>query len=158
MTQRTRTRETNDDISELLNDIEGDGAEQETGSGESRRSRAKKRVGNLFSVRYFALATVLLTVSMFIGGVIPIVSTLAGVGAMFAVSFVLGALTSDSKIAETALGGAVAGGLVFLLKNIVAVSIGGLPVAAIGLVSGLLVAGLGAYLGGDLRDGLTREL
>jgi len=157
MTQRTRTREADDDISDLLSDIDGDG-EQRTEDGESRRSRAKKRVGNLFSVRYFGLATVVLTVAMFFGGVIPFIGSLAGLVAMFAVSFVLGALTSDSKIPETALAGAVAGGLTFALKHIVALTIGGFPIAAIGIVSGLLVAGLGAYFGDDLRDGLTREI
>jgi hypothetical protein len=157
MTQRTRTREADDDISDLLGDIDGDG-EQRTGGSESRRSRAKKRVGNLFSVRYFGLATVVLTVAMFFGGVIPFIGGLAGLVAIFAVSFLLGALTSDSKIVETALAGAVAGGLTFALKHIVALTVGGFPVAAIGIVSGLLVAALGAYFGGDLRDGLTRDL
>lgn len=156
MTQRTRTREADDDISDLLSDIDGD-SEQRTG-GESRRSRAKKRVGNLFSVRYFGLAAVVLTVAMFVGGVVPLIGSFTGLVAMFAASFLLGALTSDSKIAETALAGAVAGGLTFALKHLVALTVGGFTVAAIGIVSGLLVAALGAYFGGDLRDGLTRDI
>ncbi|MCO8242903.1 MULTISPECIES: hypothetical protein [unclassified Haladaptatus] len=157
MTQRTRTRETDTDVSDLLNDIDG-GEGTEATSSESYTTRAKKRAGNLFSVRYFGLATLLLGVAMFFGGVIPILGSVAGLVAVFAVSFVLGAVTSDSKIVETAVAGGIAGGVVFALKNIVALSVAGFPIFAIGLVAGLVAGGLGAYFGGDLRDGLTKDL
>ncbi len=164
MTQRTRTRETDTDVSELLNDIDGGEQTTKSGSSESYSSRVKKRTGELFSVRYFGLATLLLAASLFFGGAIPIIGaipligSLAGLVAMFAVSFVLGAVTSESKIAETAVAGGVAGGVVFALQHIVALALTGPIFFGLGVVTGLVVGGLGAYFGGDLRDGLTKDL
>ncbi|WP_458209692.1 hypothetical protein [Haladaptatus sp. NG-SE-30] len=155
MTQRTQTREASDDIADVLGDTES--AEQSNGSG-GFRSRAKRRAVGIFSPRFFLLSVVILTIATFFGGVVPFVGSLGGLVALFAASFVLGALTSDSRILETATGGAVASGLTLLLGNLALLAIGGKTAAVVGLGAGFLVAGLGAYLGGDLRDGLTRDL
>ncbi|WP_227374681.1 hypothetical protein [Haladaptatus halobius] len=155
MTQRTRTRETSDDLSDVLGDSE---KVQQAGGGESYRSRAKKRAVEFFSPRYFLLATVVLTIAMFVGGTVPFVDKFGGLVALFAASFVLGVVTGDSRILETATGGAVAAGLAFLLGNLALLAVDGTLFAAVGLGAGFLVAGLSAYFGGDLRDGLTRDL
>ncbi|WP_227353442.1 hypothetical protein [Haladaptatus salinisoli] len=155
MTQRTRTRETSDDLSDVLGDSE---TVEQAGGGESYRSRAKKRAVAFFSPRYFLLAAVVLTVAMFVGRTVLFVDGLTGLLALFAASFVLGAATGDSRILETATGGAVAAGISLLLGSLTLLAVGGTLVAAVGLGAAFLVAGLGAYFGGDLRDGLTRDL
>ncbi|WP_266078765.1 hypothetical protein [Haladaptatus caseinilyticus] len=154
MTQRTRTRETSDDLSDILGDESG----EQGGGSESFRSRTKQRAVNFFSPRYFLLAVVALTVSTFVGGFVPFVGTLGGLVGMFVAAFALGGLTSESRTLETATGGLVAAGLTLLLGNLTLLAAGGTTVAAVGLGAGFLVAGLGAYFGSDLRDGLTRDL
>ncbi|WP_435155360.1 hypothetical protein [Haladaptatus sp. DFWS20] len=154
MTQRTRTRETSDDLSDIL----GDESEEQAGESEGFRSRTKRRAVNFFSPRYFLLATVVLTISMFVGGFVPLVGTLGGLVGLFVAAFVLGGLTSKPRTLETATGGLVAAGLTLLLGNLTLLAVGGRTVAVAGLGAGFLVAGLGAYFGGDLRDGLTRDL
>ncbi|WP_433625365.1 hypothetical protein [Halomicrococcus sp. NG-SE-24] len=158
MPQRSRTRET-DDVEELL----GDGESTERSAGESSgrgfRARAKQRAVDVFSPRYFLVAAVVSSVAIFFGGtLVPLVGDVTGFVAVFLASFLLGAVTSDSRILETAAGGAVAGGLGFLLQNLAWMVVGGLPIAAVGVGAGLLAGGLGAYFGGDLRDGLTRDI
>ncbi len=155
MTQRTRTRETSDDLSDVLGDTESG---EQTGTSEGFRSRAKRRAGNFFSPRYFLLATVLLTVGTFVGGFVPFIQTIGGLVGMFVAAFVLGGLTSESRILETAVGGAIAAGLTLVLGNLTLIAAGGTTVAAVGLGAGFLVGVLGAYFGNDLRDGLTRDL
>ncbi|WP_458187470.1 hypothetical protein [Haladaptatus sp. NG-WS-4] len=155
MTQRTQTREASDDVSDVFGDAKSG---EQSAQRDGVRGRAKRRALGIFSPRYFLLATVLLTVAMFLGGVVPFVSKLTSIVALFVASFALGALTSGSRILETATGGMVAAGLTLLLGNLTLLAIGGTTAAAVGLGTGFLVAGLGAYFGGDLRDGLTREL
>ncbi|WP_049969599.1 hypothetical protein [Haladaptatus cibarius] len=156
MTQRTRTREADDDLSEILGDAESG---EQAGQGESFRSRTKRRAVNFFSPRYFLLAAVVLTIAMFVGGfVVPFVENIGGLLGLFVAAFALGGLTSESKTLETATGGLVAAGLTLLLGNLTLLAAGGTTVAAIGLGAGFLVAGLGAHFGDDLRDGLTRDL
>jgi hypothetical protein len=162
MPQRTQTRDTDDDFADLLGD-DSESAETSgaaAGSSESYRGRFKRRAAAFFAPRYFLLATVVLTVAMFVGSMFaPIGSTLGGLVAVFAASFLLGGLTSDSRILETAVGGAVASGLAFLVNSLViAISVGGLNVAAVGAGAGFVVAALGAYFGGDLRDGITQDV
>ncbi|MFB9805812.1 hypothetical protein ACFFQF_10945 [Haladaptatus pallidirubidus] len=124
MTQRTRTRETEDDLSDILGDSESG---EQAGQGESFRSRTKRKAVNFFSPRYFLLATVALTISMFVGGFIPFVETIGGLVGLFAAAFVLGGLTSESRTLETATGGLVAAGLTLLLGNLTLLAAGERP-------------------------------
>ena len=157
MPQRSRTRES-DDVADLLDDVEP----EESSSSESDagfRSRAKRRAVDVFSPRFFLLAAVVSTVAMLLGGAfVPLGGSLAGLVSVFLASFVLGAVTNDSRVLETAAGGALGAGVAFLVQNLVLVALGGVPWAVVGAGAGFLAGALGAYFGGDLRDGLTREI
>ncbi|WP_327051108.1 hypothetical protein [Halomicrococcus gelatinilyticus] len=156
MPQRSRTRES-DDVADLLDDVEPEESSSESDDG--FRARAKQRAVGVFSPRFFLVAAAVSTVAMLFGGAfVPLGGSLAGLVSVFLASFVLGAVTSDSRILETAAGGALGAGLAFLLQNLMLIAIGGVPWAVVGAGAGFLVGALGAYFGNDLRDGLTREI
>lgn len=125
--------------------------------------RLQHRAGNLFSPRVFLYAVVLLGGGMFAGNAfvpIPFLDSLAGLVGVFAGAFVLGLAVERSTLLESAAAGAVAAGLTVLLTNLTlsVVSGFGAPMAAFGAGTGLLAGALGAYFGGDLRDGLTTDI
>lgn len=116
----------------------------------------RSRVGGLLSVRTFLASLAVLAAGLVVGdATLPVVGGLVG---MLAAGVVVG--VAGGRIVETAVaGGAVAALSLLLYKPVLSLALGfGVPVAVVGGGSGLLVAGFGAYLGRDLRDGLTREL
>ncbi|UPV75097.1 hypothetical protein M0R89_03275 [Halorussus limi] len=163
MPQRSdqRTRDSfADDLSETLRD---DASEQEPQSSSSFVQRAKRRAGSIFSPRIFLVALALLGGGMFAGNAfipLPILDNLAGLLGVFAGAFVLGLAVERSTILESAAAGTVAAGLTALLGNLALTAFGdaGLPLAVFGAGTGLLAGTLGAYFGGDLRDGLTADI
>ena len=159
MPQRSdqRTRDSfADDLTETLQD-DAETAEQEADS--SFLQRAKHRAGSIFSPKLFAVALGLLGVGMVAGNAfvpLPFVDNLAGLAG----AFVLGLAVERSTILESAAAGAVAAGLTALLGNLALTAFGdaGVPLAVFGAGTGLLAGALGAYFGGDLRDGLTADI
>lgn len=150
-----------DDFSDILDDESE--SQPEPDSSSSFGQRAKHRAGSLFSPRIFLYAVLLLGAGMFAGNAfipLPFVDSLAGLVGVFAGAFVLGGVVERSTILESAVAGAVAAGLTILLTNLTLSIAGGLglPLTVIGAGTGLLAGALGAYFGGDLRDGLTGEL
>ena len=135
-------------------------------SGRSRLDGVRSRVGRIFSVKVFLVALVLSVVGLAAGrsvpilGGLPVVGDAAGYVGVFVAGFVVGVATARGRYVETALAGAIAAGLGFVLSSLlltVATDVG--PVfAAVGATGGAAAALLGAYLGNDLRDGLTRPV
>jgi hypothetical protein len=157
--QRTRDSVA-DDLSETLRD---DSGEREAQPSSSFLQRAKHRAGRIFSPRIFLVALALLGGGMVAGNAfvpLPFVDNLAGLLGAFAGSFVLGLAVERGTVLESAAAGAVAAGLTALLGNVALTAFGdaGLPLAVFGAGTGLLAGALGAYFGGDLRDGLTADI
>ncbi|UPW01174.1 hypothetical protein M0R88_03495 [Halorussus gelatinilyticus] len=163
MPQRSdqRTRDSfADDLTETLQD-DAETAEQETHS--SFVQRAKHRAGSIFSPKIFLVALGLLGVGMFAGNAfipLPVLDNLAGLLGVFAGAFALGLAVERSTVLESAAAGAVAAGLTALLGNLALTAFGdaGVPLAVFGAGTGLLAGALGAYFGGDLRNGLTADV
>ncbi|WP_137284787.1 hypothetical protein [Halorussus salinisoli] len=163
MPQRSdqRTRDSlADDLTETLQD---DATEEQSRSSSSFVERLQHRTTSVFSPRVFFYALVLLGGGMVAGNAfipLPFLDSLAGLVGAFAGAFVLGLAVERSTILESAAAGAVAAGLATLLSHLtLTVASGfGVPLAAFGAGTGLLAGALGAYFGGDLRDGLTTDI
>ncbi|WP_135823913.1 hypothetical protein [Halorussus ruber] len=156
--QRTR-EEFADDLTETLRD---DSTEQETDSS-SFVQRARNRAASIFSPRVFLYALVVLGSAGFAGNAfipLPVLDNLAGLVGVFAGAFLLGLAVERSTVLESAAAGAVAAGLTALLGNLALTAFGdaGVPLAMFGAGTGLLAGALGAYFGGDLRNGLTADI
>lgn len=89
-------------------------------------------------------------------GAVPFVSVLGIVLG----TFVHGTLATESRYVEAAVGGALAGGTVVLLRTyfLALVSITGSGLLTASILLGALAGAGGHYLGRDLREGMTREL
>jgi len=163
MPQRSdqRTRDSfADDLTETLQD---DSTAEESRSSSSVARRLQHRVGSIFSLRTFLYAFVLLGGGMFAGNAfipLPFFDNLAGLLGVFAGAFLLGLVVERSTVLESAAAGAAAAGLATLLTHLtLTVASGfGVPLAAFGAGTGLLAGALGAYFGGDLRNGLTADI
>ena len=156
--QRTRDSLANDLASTL-----DDGDAESASSSASFTQRAKSRAASIFSPRVFLYALLLLGVGMFAGSAfvpLPILDNFAGLLGVFAGAFVLGLALDRSTVLESAVAGAVAAGLTAVLGHLALTALGGagVPIAVFGAGTGLLAGALGAYFGGDLRDGLTTDI
>lgn len=153
--QLSRGREATDDAS--ADDASGGGRLRVDRAVRSRVGGAvRSRVGDLFSARAFLVSLVVLAAGLLAGG--AVVDAVGGLLGMLVGGVVLGLATG--RVVEAGTAGGVVGALSLLLwKPVLSMAFGfGVPVAVVGAGSGLLVAALGAYLGGDVRDGMTREL
>jgi len=138
-----------------------DRAGERTDPGRSWRSRLTPSLpsvglSSLFSVRAFLGLVAALGVGYVGGGMtIPIAGSLIG---LFAVAFLIGAMTSKRRYAEMAAAGSAVGGLTALLDYFVVI-VGGLSsrLVLVGIGTGVLACLLGYYFGRDFRAGLTRE-
>ncbi|WP_122088847.1 hypothetical protein [Halalkalicoccus subterraneus] len=138
-------------------------ADHEVALGESEaatagaRRRVRERAETLFSPKRFGLALALVLAGTLVGGAtVPIAG---GVVGAFLGAFLLGVASETRPVAEAGVAGGAVVGLSTASDYLVWIIAGsGLTVAALGAVVGLVVCGLGAYFGSDLRDGLTREI
>ncbi|PSP56113.1 hypothetical protein BRC82_02985 [Halobacteriales archaeon QS_1_67_19] len=162
MPQRSdqRTRDSfADDLTATLDDEE---AESQS-SSRSFAQRLQRRLGRIFSPRVFLYALLVLGGGMVAGNAfvpLPVADSLAGLLGVFVGAFALGLAVQRSTILESAAAGAVAAGLTTVLGHLALTAFGGagVPLAAFGAGTGLLAGALGAYLGGDLREGLTADV
>ncbi len=134
--------------------------------GSGRRRGVRARIGRLFSLRAFLLALALSAAGLVAArsvpllGTLPFVGDVAGYVGVFLAGFAVGVATDGRRYVEAALAGALAAGLSVVVSSLlltVATDVG--PVfAAVGATGGAVAAFAGAYLGNDLRDGLTRPV
>ncbi|WP_276298881.1 hypothetical protein [Halorussus lipolyticus] len=162
MPQRSDQR-TRDSFADDLTETLQDDADEDTTEASSFVQRAQHRAASVFSPRVFLYALVLLGGGMFAGNAfipLPILDNLAGLVGVFAGAFLLGLVVERSTLLESAAAGAVAAGLTALLGNLALTAFGdaGVPLAMFGAGTGLLAGALGAYFGGDLRNGLTADI
>ena len=161
--QRTRDSVA-DDLADTLQDDAAGGADAaESQSSSSFAQRLQHRAASIFSPRVFLYALVLLGGGLVAGNAfvpLPFLDNLAGLLGVFAGAFVLGLAVERSTVLESAAAGAVAAGVTALLGHLALSVVGGMgvPIAAFGAGTGLLAGALGAYFGGDLRDGLTADI
>ncbi|NEU55776.1 hypothetical protein [Halorussus sp. MSC15.2] len=159
--QRTRDSVA-DDFTDVLGDDSAD-AESQSPEPSSFLQRAKHRAVGIFSPRLFLYALVLLGGGTVAGNAfipLPFLDNLAGLLGAFAGAFVLGLAVERSTIVESAAAGAVAAGITVMLGHFALTAFGGMgvPLVAFGAGTGLVAGALGAYFGGDLRDGLTTDI
>ncbi|WP_128476460.1 hypothetical protein [Halorussus pelagicus] len=162
MPQRSDQRNPDSFADDLTESLQDDASEQESESS-SFVQRTKRRTVSLFSPRVFLVALALLGGGMVVGNAfvpLPVLDNLAGLLGMFAGAFVLGLAVERSTVLESAVAGALASGLAVLLGNLAVSAFGGagVPLAAVGAGTGLIAGALGAYFGGDLRDGVTADI
>ncbi|GGL26899.1 hypothetical protein GCM10009037_08170 [Halarchaeum grantii] len=132
-----------------------------------RLAGVRRRVGRLFSVRYFLLAAVAALAGLLVGGLVPLVGGVTRFVGLAAATFLLGAGFGRRAYLEVAL----ASGLATVAALLVGVlSAGFFPLAADFLARhgvafalgagalGVAVGALGYYFGRDLRAGFTRSL
>ncbi|AGB15353.1 hypothetical protein Halru_0726 [Halovivax ruber XH-70] len=142
-------------------ETEADQSDERTGAGRSWRTRLTPSLPSLslssvFSVRAFLGLVAALGVGYVGGGLtIPIAGSLIG---LFAVAFLIGAVTSKRRYTEMVAAGSAVGGVTALFDYFVVI-VGGFSsrLVLVGLATGLLACLFGYYFGRDLRAGLTRE-
>ncbi|USZ67278.1 hypothetical protein NGM10_11110 [Halorussus salilacus] len=170
MPQRSDQR-TNDSVAEEYADLLDDSEsvpDSESSSSRSAESpslagRLQNRVARVFSPRIFLYALLLLGTGMIAGNAViplPFLDNLAGLVGVFAGAFVLGLAVERGTVLESGVAGAAAAGLTAVLGHFALAAFGdaGTQLAMFGMGTGLLAGALGAYLGGDLRKGLTQDL
>lgn len=163
MPQRSdqRARDADTDVSDLLDGESG--SESTTAAADSGgvRGRVRERAGRIFSPRFFLLALAAMVLGMVVGGtVVPVFGSFGGFLGIFGAAFALGLVGHGSRLVETGAAGATAAGASWLLNNPVLATLGGLGVSlgVLGAGAGLIAGVLGAYFGGDLRKGVTRDI
>lgn len=129
----------------------------------SLSKRLQRRITRVFSPRLFLYALLVLGAGMVAGNTViplPFLDSLAGLVGVFVGAFVLGLAVERSAVLESAVAGAVAAGLTAVLGHFALTAFGnaGTQLAMFGAGTGLLAGALGAYLGGDLRNGLTADI
>jgi small-conductance mechanosensitive channel len=167
MPQRSDQR-TSDSVADDFTDVLGDDSaasesQSPTSSSPSVVQRLQHRAFSIFSPRIFLYALLLLGTGMLVGNFfvpLPIFDKIAGLVGVFAGAFVLGLAVERSTILESAVAGAFAAGLTAVLGHfaLTAFGDGGTQLAMFGMGTGLLAGALGAYFGGDLRNGLTADV
>ena len=163
MPQRSDQRTRDSLADDLTSTLDAESGEQSQSQSASLGQRAKSRAVNIFNPRTFGYALVLLGVCMFVGSAfvpIPILKEFTGLLGVFAGAFALGLAVERSTVLESAAAGAVVAGLTAVLGHLALSAFGGagVPLAVFGAGTGLLAGALGAYFGGDLRDGLTADI
>lgn len=115
------------------------------------------RLERFFSVKRFLAGLVLVAAgSILAGGVVPVAGPLVGI---FLAAFVFGLASSTRPIMEASTAGGLVAGVSALVGSLVIALTGvGVPFAVVAALLGAVAGGFGAYLGSDLRDGLTREI
>jgi len=139
-------------------------AETDQRSGSRTRSAIARGATRVFSPRAFLVALVLAAAGMFLGGSIPLLSSIPLVGnlmglvGVFVGTFVYG-LFSPPRYVETAVAGGLVAGVSFLLNFLLLTVVGiGIPLVALAALGGGVAGVLGHYFGRDLRTGLTKQL
>jgi len=119
----------------------------------------RSTVGSVVSSRSVLIGLVLAIAGAVLFGAIPFIGLLGNLLGVAAAGFVYGLGSSARRYFEMALAGALAGGGIALLGNVVlAVFVTGGTLVAVGAAGGAVAGALGHYFGRDLRDGLTRDL
>lgn len=162
-----RERDTGFDGGDFDLDGPSDTATEEGRKRTRARFGVRRRLGGLFSVRWFLLALALSVVGIIVGGAVPLVGFVTRLLGLFAAGFALGLLSSRRRYVEVGLAGGIAAGLGFVLSTLTSAFFPfavrlladyGVAIAGVGAVTGALVMLVGHYFGRDLRGGLTREL
>jgi hypothetical protein len=163
MPQRSDQRTSDSVADEFTGVLDDDSADSQPPASSSFVQRLRHRAGSIFSPRVFLYAILLLGGGMIAGNAfipLPMLDSLAGLVGVFAGAFVLGLAVERSTVLESAAAGAAAAGLATMLTSLALTAFSGLgvPLAAFGAGTGLLAGALGAYFGGDLRNGLTADV
>lgn len=161
MSQRSDQRTSDSFADDLTAASEDDATDSRFSFSISKR--LQRRVTRVFSPRLFLYALLLLGSGMVAGNTVilpPFLDSLAGLVGVFVGAFVLGLAVERSVVLESAVAGAVAAGLTAVLGHFALTAFGdmGTQMAMFGAGTGLLAGALGAYLGGDLRNGLTADI
>lgn len=162
MPQRSDQR-TSDSFADGLTGTSDDDDSTDSRFSLSLSKRLQRRITRVFSPRLLLYALLLLGAGMVAGNTViplPFLDSLAGLVGVFVGAFALGLAVERSVVLESAVAGAVAAGLTAVLGHFALTAFGGAAtqLAMFGAGTGLLAGALGAYLGGDLRNGLTADI
>jgi len=160
MSERDRQLERDVDVGldDSLTEPSRDSSRQRE-SGGSGGSRIRNKAESVVSSRGLLIAVVLTIGGAVLGGAIPLLGFLGNLLGVLAAGFAYGVSTDTRRYVEMTLAGALAGGGLMLLGNVVlSILVTGGTLIAVGAVAGALTAAAGHYFGRDFRAGLTRDL
>jgi len=152
----------------------GSGVESDIGTGigasRTEQSAATEQTGGMLSGLRQRASSLVTTRSLLISlfmtvtgslafGLLPLLGFLWNLVGIFAGAFIYGASTDARRYFELALAGAMTGGGIALLGNVILTLFGaGVPLVMFGIFGGAIAGVLGHYFGRDLREGLTSDL
>jgi hypothetical protein len=117
--------------------------------------------GTLFSGRSFVLTGLALAAGYLgLSALVPFLPVVFGVVGLFLAAFLAGLVGGKDDYLETGAAAAVVGGVFGVLANVrfLLATDGGPGLVAASVAVAVVAALLGRYFGGDLREGLTRDL
>lgn len=125
-------------------------------TGVSFKGRLRERANRLFSLKFLLFAFLVTSAGLLTGGAtFPFPGHLAGLAVA---SFVLGLSTDAPRTLEIGLAAGATAGFSALFDHLVLAIAGvGVPLV-LGTGTGFVLGIVGGYLGGDLRNGLTRDV
>lgn len=151
-------------------DFEGEsdiGRDVDTNLGSDIATETGKDDRRLPTIRSLFFVIALSAVGFITGGSVPIIGTIGQFIGLFITSFLIGAIGSEGRYAESAIGGGLVTGVLLILGTLTSVftpfavqflSDYGIAIAGAGVGVGSIIAVVGHYFGRDLRSGLTKNI
>jgi hypothetical protein len=149
-------------------DVESDiGSDVETDFGSEVASKTSEDNRRLPTIRSLVFVIVASAIGFLGGGSVPIIGTIGQFLGLFISSFLIGAIGSRGRYAESAIGGGLVTGTLLLLGTLTSVFTPfavefladyGIAIAGAGVGLGSIIAVIGHYFGRDLRSGLTKDI
>ena len=145
-------------------DLESD---VETNLGADVTSETTGDGRRLPTIRSLLFVIVVSAVGFVGGGSVPIIGTIGQFVGLFLTSFLIGAIGSKGRYAESAIGGGLVTGTLLLLGTLTSVFTPfavefladyGIAIAGAGVGLGSIIGVVGHYFGRDLRSGLTKDI
>ncbi|QSG07186.1 hypothetical protein [Halapricum desulfuricans] len=162
MAERTDQLSRDDEVGDVdLDAIMNEQPDSEPDTSGGLRSRIRRRVGSVFSIKTFGIALALtIGLAFVVSAVVPFVpDNFSGLVGVFLGGGAIGLASDARRYFEVGSAALMAGALIVLLSNFTIAVFGpGVPLVALGAGSSGVAGLLGHYVGRDLRAGLTREI
>jgi hypothetical protein len=135
------------------------GPDRDTESDSEEAGLIRSRLGSIATKRSLGTALVLSVVGVIAFGFVPLLSAAGTVLGIATAGFAYGLGSETRRYVEMALAGAVTGGAVTVLGNlVVALVASGTTLLVVSVLASAVAGVVGHYFGRDLRAGLTADL